>query len=91
MDLTVQSIADEFEKKAIAGAVNIPIHELPRRIGDVPAGRVWVHCASGYRASVAASFLAAAGLDLVAVDDDFEEAGGAGLPMAGTEVTGGDA
>src|SRR5690606_27464625 len=52
--------ADEYESSAIAGAVNIPIHELPRRVADVPAGEVWVHCAGGYRASVAASFLDAA-------------------------------
>ena len=31
------------------------------RLADVPAGEVWVHCAGGYRASVAASMLDAAG------------------------------
>ncbi|HEU4676336.1 MAG TPA: rhodanese-like domain-containing protein, partial [Motilibacteraceae bacterium] len=75
--------ADEFDKAAIAGAVNIPIHELPKRLADVPDGEVWVHCASGYRASVAASFLAAAGRRPVAVDDDFERVGDAGLPLVG--------
>ena len=48
---------------------------------EVPAGEVWVHCASGYRASVAASFLDAAGRSLVAVDDSFENAEKVGLHM----------
>jgi glyoxylase-like metal-dependent hydrolase (beta-lactamase superfamily II)/rhodanese-related sulfurtransferase len=41
--------ADEFAGSAIDGALNIPIHELPRRLGDVPDGEVWVHCAGGAR------------------------------------------
>ena len=57
---------DEHRAGSIEGAVNIPIQELPRRVDEVPAGEVWVHCASGYRASVAASFLSAAGRTLVA-------------------------
>ncbi len=73
--------ADEFAAAAIEGAVNIPIHELPRRTAEVPEGEVWVHCAGGYRAAVAASFLAAAGRTLVAVDDGFDNAADAGLPI----------
>ena len=38
-------------------------HELPRPAGRGAAGEVWVHCAAGYRASIAASFLRAAGRD----------------------------
>ena len=52
----------------------IPLHELPRRIGEVPGGEVWVHCAAGYRASIAASLLAAAGRRPVAIDDEFGSA-----------------
>ncbi|WP_300644295.1 rhodanese-like domain-containing protein [Nocardioides sp.] len=78
--------ADEHEKTWIEGAVNIPIHDLPRRLDEVPAGEVWVHCAGGYRASVAASFIAAAGRDLVAIDDSFDHAAEAGLPMVGPEA-----
>ena len=59
----------EFATARIEGALNIPLHELPRRVHEVPDGEVWVHCAGGYRASVAASFLAAAGRTLVAIDD----------------------
>lgn len=72
---------EEHADAHIEGATNIPIHELPRRIADVPDGEVWVHCASGYRASVAASFLDAAGRRTVAVDDSFENAEHAGLRL----------
>ena len=37
---------------------------------DVPDGEVWVHCAAGYRSSIAASILAAGGRR-DAVDDGF--------------------
>ncbi len=77
---------DEHEKAAIDGAVNIPIHEIPRRVDEVPEGEVWVHCAGGYRASVAASFLAAAGRTLVSIDDTFDNAETVGLHLVGPEA-----
>jgi len=64
------------------------IHELPRRVAEVPEGEVWVHCAGGYRASVAASFLAAARRELVAIDDSFDNAGSAGLHLVTHETKG---
>ncbi len=76
----------EFRESRIEGAVNIPIHELPRRAAEVPDGEVWVHCAAGYRASVAASFLAAAGRRLVSIDDEFDNAATAGLVLVGPEA-----
>ncbi|GAB6986465.1 MBL fold metallo-hydrolase [Nocardioides pyridinolyticus] len=78
--------ADEYDGAAVAGAVNIPIHDLPHRVSEVPAGEVWVHCASGYRASIAASFIAAAGRTPVAVDDSFENAEKAGLHLVGSNA-----
>ncbi|WP_445257028.1 MBL fold metallo-hydrolase [Nocardioides aurantiacus] len=78
--------ADEHASARIEGAVNIPLHELPQRLGDVPAGEVWVHCAGGYRASVAASFLAAAGLPLIAIDDSFGNAEEVGLHLVGPDA-----
>lgn len=54
--------AGERESGAVAGSLHIPLAELPRRIGEVPADRpVVVHCAGGYRSSVAASLLREAG------------------------------
>ena len=74
--------ASEYADGHIDGAVNIPLHDLLRRLGEVPAGEVWVHCAGGYRASIAASVIAAAGTRVVAVDDSFgEHAAAAGLPI----------
>ena len=73
----------EWEQSHIEGAVHFPLHQLPERLADVPAAEVWVHCGAGYRASVAASFLDTAGRTVVAVDDDYERAARAGLPVTG--------
>ncbi|MEU0112433.1 MBL fold metallo-hydrolase [Streptomyces bobili] len=65
----------------ITGSVHIPIHELHGRLAEVPPGTVWVHCAGGMRAAIAASLLDAADRDVVAVDDGFDAATDAGLPL----------
>ncbi|MGW1980395.1 rhodanese-like domain-containing protein [Streptomyces sp. NPDC001889] len=65
----------------IEGSVHLPVHTVHRRIDEVPAGTVWVHCAGGMRAGIAASLLAAAGRDVVAVDDGFDRAAEAGLAI----------
>ena len=64
----------EWKDAHLPDTVHIPIHDLPSRIDDVPAGEVWVHCAAGYRASIAASLLHAAGRRVVHIDDDFTHA-----------------
>jgi rhodanese-related sulfurtransferase len=46
-----------------------------------------VHCQAGYRASVAASILDAAGHAVTAIDDDFGNARSAGLPVTATPAT----
>ena len=71
----------EWAESHIDGAVHVPLHELPARLADVPAGELWVHCRGGYRASVAASILDAAGRAVVAVDDDYDRAARAGVPV----------
>ena len=72
----------EWREAHIDGAVNIPFHQLLGRVAEVPEGEIWVHCAAGYRASVAASILDAAGRRVVAVDDSFaEQASVVGLPV----------
>ncbi|MBK3645417.1 MBL fold metallo-hydrolase [Streptomyces sp. MBT33] len=73
--------ASERSDGYVEGSVHIPIHALPRRLGEIPEGEVWVHCAGGMRAAIAASLLDAAGRDVVAVDDSFDEAGKAGLTV----------
>ncbi len=71
----------EYRGAHIEGATHIPLHALLSRLDDVPAGELWVHCAGGYRASIAVSLLASRGVDAVLVDESFEQARGAGLPV----------
>jgi glyoxylase-like metal-dependent hydrolase (beta-lactamase superfamily II)/rhodanese-related sulfurtransferase len=71
----------EWADSHIAGAVHLPLHDLPGRLDEVPPGPVWVHCGGGYRAMVAASLLAAAGRHVTSVDDEFANAARAGLPV----------
>jgi hydroxyacylglutathione hydrolase len=73
----------EWRESHVEGAHHIPLHELPRRTAEVPPGEVWIHCQSGYRATVAASLLAARGRDVVSVDDDFGNAATSGVPLTG--------
>ena len=66
---------DEREDGALDGSVHIPLDELLDRLDDLPDDTLLVHCASGFRASIAASLLDRAGRDVVLVDDSFENAG----------------
>ncbi|WP_068265058.1 MBL fold metallo-hydrolase [Janibacter limosus] len=74
-------LAGEYENSHIEGAQNVPIGELLERIEEIPQRELWIHCGSGYRASIAASVLAAHDHQVVLVDDAFGNAGDAGLPM----------
>ncbi len=48
----------EWLEKRIEGSLHIPLNQLQERIADVPRDRlVAVHCASGYRSSIAVSLL----------------------------------
>ena len=80
-DLTVLDVRQrgEYDDEHVAGAINIPLHELAHRTGEVPAGEVWVHCGSGYRASIAASMLDRPDRTVVLVDDMFDHAAKRGL------------
>jgi len=53
----------ERAKSRIAGSLSIPLSQLEQRLSEVPRDRpVIVHCAGGYRSSIAASLLARAGI-----------------------------
>ncbi|MEE9198590.1 MAG: MBL fold metallo-hydrolase [Dehalococcoidia bacterium] len=57
----------EHREKAIQGSLHIPLNHLQQRMGEVPRGRkIVVHCATGYRSSIAASILERAGLGEIA-------------------------
>lgn len=59
----------EFADGHISGAISIPYTRLRERLAEVPPGkRIFVHCGSGKRAAVAASFLAAQGYPAVHID-----------------------
>lgn len=60
---------------AIPGSVHVPLPELPARLDELPRERLWVHCAGGFRAGVAASLLARDGREVVLVDDSWPPAG----------------
>ena len=58
----------EWEERHIDAAINVPLSRLEGGLDALPTDRpLVVHCASDYRSSVAASLLARAGLDRVAV------------------------
>ncbi|MET3901731.1 MBL fold metallo-hydrolase [Paenarthrobacter sp. 4246] len=73
---------EEFKVSHVAGALNIPVYELLGRITELPDARIWVHCATGYRASVAASLLDRAGHNVVLINARFKDAAGAGIETA---------
>lgn len=73
---------DEYVRSHVSGSVHVPLHELLERLGELPNARLWVHCQSGWRSSIAASLLERAGHDVVYVDDDFDHAIGLGLTTA---------
>ncbi|MEU4448752.1 MBL fold metallo-hydrolase [Actinosynnema sp. NPDC050801] len=72
---------DEHHEGHVTDSTNIPLHDLIRRLDEVPPGEVWVHCASGYRAGIAASLLHRAGRDVVHLDDEWAGAATAGVPI----------
>ena len=58
----------EWQERHIDGAMSLPLSRLQDGLDALPADRqLVVHCASDYRSSVAASLLAHAGLERIAV------------------------
>jgi glyoxylase-like metal-dependent hydrolase (beta-lactamase superfamily II)/rhodanese-related sulfurtransferase len=80
---------DERAGGGVRGSVHIPLHQLRARVQQLPDGEVWVYCGSGYRASIAASLLARAGLRPVLVDGKYDDpdTGAAAVGLATTEPT----
>ena len=71
---------DEYAAGHVVDSVHLHLADLVERMDELP-GRLWVHCASGFRASIAASLIDRAGRDVVYIDDDYENAAPAGLPV----------
>ena len=56
----------ERGEKSISGSIGVPLSQLERRLGELPRDRpLLVHCAGGYRSSIAASLLARDGFSHV--------------------------
>lgn len=71
---------DERNVSLIPGSLHIPLQDVISRMAEVPTTHpVWIHCASGYRASIAASLFAGGGYDVVLVDDNYSRATELGL------------
>ena len=76
--------AHEHEQKHVAASISVPLNTLTQRLHELPTDRpLLLHCAGGYRSSIAASVLLAHGFQQVS-----EIAGGigaweaAGLPLS---------
>ena len=73
---------DEFAAGRVPQAVNIPLQQLPARLGEIPAsGTVAVICQSGRRSAQGTEVLNAAGIYAVTVDGGTAAWAQAGLPL----------
>jgi rhodanese-related sulfurtransferase len=72
---------EEWRQGHIKGATNIHLPDLPERLSELPDQPIWVHCAAGYRASIAASLLDRAGREVVLVDDEIDNLAKAGMEL----------
>jgi hydroxyacylglutathione hydrolase len=75
--MTVVDTRDESEwvDGHVPGAIHIYVPDVPHRAGEIPReAPVAVHCASGYRAGIAASLLEQAGLTrIIHVNGEYSE------------------
>ncbi|HXZ83431.1 MAG TPA: MBL fold metallo-hydrolase [Acidimicrobiales bacterium] len=81
--LVVIDVRHEEERRAghLTGSFHVPVPQILMRLDDLPEGRLAIHCASGYRATIATSLLAGVGRDVVLVDDDWSHAAASGLTV----------
>jgi rhodanese-related sulfurtransferase len=79
----------EWSSKHLAGSVNIPLNHLQERIGEVPrTHRIAVHCAGGYRSSIAVSILNQYGItNLIELAGGVAAWEAARYPVASEETT----
>jgi rhodanese-related sulfurtransferase/glyoxylase-like metal-dependent hydrolase (beta-lactamase superfamily II) len=73
----------EWTVKHIEGSLNIPLNHLQDRIDEVPRDcRIAIHCAGGYRSSIAASILQQYGMtNLIEIAGGLAAWEAAGLPV----------
>lgn len=61
----------EYADGAIPGSINVPLDDLRERFGELPAGRLIVHCKVGQRGHTAVRLLAQLGRDAVNLDGGY--------------------
>lgn len=71
---------DEWERGHLPGAVHVPVQDVELSAPLLPAGELWVHCRSGYRAGIAASLLHRMGRSVVHVDDAWDRVAALDIP-----------
>ena len=68
----------EREGSHVLGTHHIPLHELERRVEEIPPhSEIWVHCAGAYRAAAAVGILERSGRTAVLIDEPYSAALGA--------------
>ena len=73
---------DEWAAGHAPGALHIPLHQVPRRLAEIPAdARVLVICRVGGRSAQAAAYLQAHGVEAVNVAGGMQAWQGAQRPM----------
>ena len=73
---------NEFAGERIQGAVNIPIRDLPKRVGELPKGKpIIVYCKVGHRGSMAMMFLRGQGYNVQSISGGLDGWKNAGLPV----------
>lgn len=75
----------EWQQGHVRDALHVPLPDLPACAHTLPEKPLWVHCASGYRASIATALLDRAGRQVVLIDDEFAVAKPAGLDITTDE------
>lgn len=72
----------EYENAHIKDAIHAPYTRLPESIEKLPKDKkLYVHCGSGMRASVAVSYLSRLGYDVVLINDMFSNSGSCSSKM----------
>lgn len=77
---------DEWEAGHLPDAVHLPVQDVETVGPTLPAGELWVHCRSGYRAGIAASLLHRLGRSVVHVDDAWDRVAALGIPTTSGDL-----
>jgi rhodanese-related sulfurtransferase len=75
----------EWQHERIEGSVNVPLNHLEERLQELPGDRpILVHCAGGYRSSIAAGLLQRHGISVLELAGGVAAWERAGLPLVRT-------